>query len=187
MKPTMVSAGRRYAAKFIAAILLASATSVLAHEASGEGRVPLPNEVFEGKGEQCVHDEDFMRRNHMSLILHQRDETMHEGIRTRKYSLKNCINCHADPKTNSVLGENGFCQSCHTYASVTIDCFSCHSSAPEKGVEPTLGRAPASNPHVREQVSFKPVANLTDAERLELVNVSLPVSGNLNMQGEMPQ
>jgi hypothetical protein len=113
---------------------------------------------------------------------------MHEGIRTRQYSLKNCINCHADPKTNSVLGEDGFCQSCHSYASVTIDCFSCHSSAPEEGVEPTLSQAPAANPHVRAQVSYKPVKALTEAERLELVNATPPAAsaGRADQRG-MPQ
>lgn len=67
----------------------------------------------------------------MDFILHQRDETMHRGIRTSKHSLKNCVNCHADPKTGSVLGKDGFCQSCHAYAAVTVDCFSCHTDKAE--------------------------------------------------------
>jgi len=95
------------------------------------------------KGDKCVEDTEFMRRNHMKLILHQRDETMHRGIRTQKYSLKNCVDCHADPKTNSVLGKDGFCESCHDYASVSIDCFSCHSSAPEKNEQPPKAAGPA--------------------------------------------
>ncbi len=84
-----------------------------------------------------------MRRNHMKYILHQRDETMHRGIRTQKYSLKNCVDCHADPKTNSVLGKDGFCESCHVYASVSIDCFTCHTSAPEKNGQPPKAAGPA--------------------------------------------
>lgn len=95
------------------------------------------------KGDKCVEDTEFMRRNHMKLILHQRDETMHKGIRTQKYSLKNCIDCHADPKTNSVLGKDGFCESCHVYTSVSIDCFSCHSAAPEKNGQPPKAADPA--------------------------------------------
>ena len=78
---------------------------------SGGSRVPLPAPNYKGKGEQCVEDTEFMRRNHMELILHQRDETVHAGIRTKQHSLKNCINCHASPETNSVLGEDGFCVS----------------------------------------------------------------------------
>ena len=89
------------------------------------------------KGDKCVEPTEEMRRNHMKKILHQRDETMHKGIRTQKYSLKNCVDCHADPKTNSVLGKDGFCESCHAYAAIGIDCFSCHSASPEKN-----GQAP---------------------------------------------
>jgi hypothetical protein len=95
------------------------------------------------KGDKCVEDTDFMRRNHMKVILHQRDETMHRGIRTQKYSFKNCVDCHADPKTNSVLGKDGFCESCHVYASVSIDCFTCHSAAPEKNEQPPKAAGPA--------------------------------------------
>lgn len=94
-------------------------------------RVPLPNAKI-AQGDQCVEPTDVMRRDHMKFILHQRDKTMHEGVRTQNHSLKNCVNCHADPKTNSVLGEDGFCQACHSYAAVKIDCFSCHSASPEK-------------------------------------------------------
>ncbi|MHB8534075.1 MAG: hypothetical protein ACYDBW_01355 [Sulfuricaulis sp.] len=96
------------------------------------------------KGKKCVRPTEFMRRNHMLLILHQRDETVHEGIRTEKYLLTNCIDCHANPKTNSVLGKDGFCASCHEYAAVSIDCFSCHSPSPEK-TGPAL-KASASSP-----------------------------------------
>ena len=84
------------------------------------------------KDGKCVEDTDLMRRDHMKFILHQRDQTVHAGIRTEKHSLKNCVNCHASSKTQSVLGKEGFCESCHSYASVSIDCFSCHTSSPEK-------------------------------------------------------
>lgn len=96
------------------------------------GRVPSP--VFKintDKGDKCVEPEEVMLRDHMKFILHQRDKTMHEGIRTTKYSLKNCVDCHADAKTGSVLGKEGFCSSCHVYASVKIDCFECHSATRE--------------------------------------------------------
>ena len=80
---------------------------------------------------KCVEDTATMRREHPDMLKHQRDQTMHEGIRTKKYSLKECIPCHASTKTGSVLGDKGFCQSCHEYASVSIDCFRCHSSKPK--------------------------------------------------------
>ena len=56
-------------------------------------RVPQP--VIEAaRGGQCVADPAFMRRNHMGLLKHQRDDTLRGGIRTGKYSLKTCIDCH---------------------------------------------------------------------------------------------
>lgn len=115
-------------------------SSSLAHEkeahATGKsGRVPMP--VFTintDKTEKCVEPKDVMLRDHMNFILHQRDETVHEGIRTTKHSLKNCIDCHADAKTGSVLGKDGFCASCHVYAAVKLDCFECHSALRETAV-----------------------------------------------------
>lgn len=93
-------------------------------------RVPKPVIDIATPG-KCVEDTAVMRREHPDLLKHQRDLTMHEGIRTKKYSLKECVQCHASKKTGSVLGEKGFCQSCHTYASVKIDCFSCHEPKPK--------------------------------------------------------
>ena len=82
-----------------------------------------------GKGGQCVEDPKLMRKIHMNLLMHQRDETVHKGVRGQKYSLANCIECHASNKTNSVLGsDEAFCQGCHTYAAVKLDCFECHTS-----------------------------------------------------------
>lgn len=113
--------------------LLALGWLATTHAAEGDkpGRVPIPTVKIE-KGEKCVEPTDEMRRNHMNMLLHQRDKTMHQGIRTVRHSLKNCIDCHANPKTNSVLGKDGFCESCHTYSAVSMDCFECHSSAPQK-------------------------------------------------------
>jgi len=109
-------------------------------------RAPVP--VFRintDKGDKCVEPEDVMRRDHMKFILHQRDKTMHEGIRTTRHSLKNCIDCHADSKTGSVLGKEGFCESCHAYASVKIDCFECHSSVRETSAAKSNAGAPLSS------------------------------------------
>jgi hypothetical protein len=107
-------------------------------------RVPLPVfSINEQYGDKCVQPEEVMRKNHMQFILHERKETVHEGIRTKKYSLKNCVDCHADPKTGSVLGKDGFCASCHRYAAIRIDCFECHSPKREAGVTPTTSAARA--------------------------------------------
>jgi hypothetical protein len=80
----------------------------------------------------CVEPTDDMRKNHMEYILHQRDATVHEGIRTKQHSLVECINCHVSdaPDAPRVSSEEHFCNSCHSYAAVRIDCFQCHADRP---------------------------------------------------------
>ncbi len=107
-------------------------------------RVPKPNVTAE-KGKKCVADTEFMRRNHMKLLLHHRIAAVHEGDnqKTDKFSIVNCVNCHASAKDNSVTGPGDFCQSCHAYAAVKITCFECHSSKPS-------GTPPAFHPAVSQ-------------------------------------
>lgn len=94
--------------------------------------VPKPVISKAVKGEQCVEPTEYMRRNHMVVLDGHRDKTVHEGIRTKKHSLKECINCHASEQTGSVAAsKDDFCVSCHSYASVKIDCFECHSTKPQ--------------------------------------------------------
>jgi len=113
--------------RFAAALLVVIAAGLsLAY-----ARTDKPVVVIERPG-QCVEATEVMRRDHMKLLLHQRDRTMREGIRTSKHSLAACVECHASTKTGSVLGEQGFCESCHRYASVKLDCFECHAAKPER-------------------------------------------------------
>jgi hypothetical protein len=99
----------------------------------------------------CVEPTADMRKNHMKYILHQRDETMHEGIRTKQYSLVECINCHVSdsPDAPRVSSEEHFCNSCHTYAAVNIDCFQCHADRPVKSTGshtmPATGKSGSEN------------------------------------------
>jgi hypothetical protein len=113
----------------IAAAILAAVLGATALAGSGErpaGRVAMPLVKIE-RGEACVAPVAEMRRNHMTMLLQERDRTLREGVRTARFSLQKCIECHASAKTGSVLGEEGFCSSCHAYASVKIDCFECHT------------------------------------------------------------
>lgn len=122
-----------------------------------QSRVPKPV-IEQGKGERCVEDTDYMRKNHMKLLMHQRDETMHKGIRTTKHSLKNCIECHASQKTNTVAGSNeNFCQSCHTYAAVKIDCFECHATKPKASTafHPLTPGNAKGDPHGKHALAAK--------------------------------
>jgi len=90
------------------------------------------------RGEQCVEPVDIMRRDHFEFLKHQRDKTVREGIRTPRHSLAGCIDCHADKDAQGrfvpVNGKGQFCQSCHVYAAVKIDCFSCHAARPSERV-----------------------------------------------------
>ena len=114
---------------------IVAATLVLAGVAdAGEklaGRVALPAIKIE-KGEACVAPTGEMRRDHMKMLLHQRDRTMRLGLREPRFSLKNCVDCHASRETGSVLGKDGFCSSCHAYAAVSMDCFECHTPLQQK-------------------------------------------------------
>ena len=98
---------------------------------SGERGPHIP----QGKGDHCVADTDFMRRNHMDLILHQRDDTVIRGLRDKPFSLVECVDCHArsdsDGKAVRIDAKGEFCASCHEYVAVSIDCFSCHAAVPE--------------------------------------------------------
>ncbi len=114
--------------------LLAAAAFAGAPRAAELSAVPLP-EITKGKGESCVAETGFMRRNHMNLLDHQRDETLREGIRGAPFSLKECVACHAVPGVDGtpVAADDSrhFCSACHQYAAVRIDCFECHASRPE--------------------------------------------------------
>jgi len=86
-------------------------------------------------GERCVAETDFMRRNHMDLIIHQRDDTVVRGIRDEPFSLVECVDCHAQKDANNkpirVDAKEQFCASCHDYVAVKIDCFGCHAAVPD--------------------------------------------------------
>lgn len=128
----MLASWLKMVAALFAGLGILVALSPLASASGGATGVPKPV-IQKAKGDQCVEDTDFMRKNHMKVLNHQRDKTVHDGVRTKQHSLKNCIECHATPDATgqrSVLGKDNFCQSCHTYAAVQIDCFQCHSSKP---------------------------------------------------------
>ena len=95
----------------------------------------LRPKIPEAKGEQCVEPTEVMRRRHMDFLLTHRDRTMHEGVRTKKHSLTECLECHVQanvageyPRATSV---EHFCETCHAFSSVSVDCFSCHADRPK--------------------------------------------------------
>jgi hypothetical protein len=103
------------------------------------------------QGQQCVRDAAFMRRYHMTMLMHQRDATVHEGDRGGDFSIARCVTCHAVPgadgKPVSYADSHHFCRACHDYEAVKVDCFDCHRSTPEtqlKAASETPDRALAN-------------------------------------------
>jgi hypothetical protein len=86
----------------------------------------------------CVEPAAYMRRHHMDLIQHQRDATVHGGIRGTRHSLAGCIDCHVstgpDGRAVAVNAEHQFCNACHQFAAVRVNCFDCHAGVPKGGV-----------------------------------------------------
>ena len=110
----------------IGVIALSCTSLALADDDEGAG-------VMKPKGDKCSipGEESEIRAHHFEYILHQRTQTMHRGIRTKQYSLKECINCHVPENTALRYGDDKyFCSSCHNNAAVTIDCFQCHADRP---------------------------------------------------------
>jgi hypothetical protein len=112
--------------------------------------VPVPV-IEKARGEACVAEPAFMRLNHMDLLKHRRDETVHRGVRDPRSSLKGCIECHASSATGSVAAApTDFCASCHSYAAVKLDCFECHASKPK-----ATAALPARHPAVTRVAGTK--------------------------------
>ena len=94
--------------------------------AKPQGEVVL-NGVSVNAGESCVEPLEWMRANHMTLLLNWRDQALREEKRVYiasngkqwETSLQNtCMACHAD--------KVGFCDECHNQNSVNPYCWDCH-------------------------------------------------------------
>ena len=100
---------------------------------AGAPRAPIPAAA----GDTCVEPVGVMRREHMHMLMHQRDRTVHEAYRDKQHSLRGCVECHtnrtAEGQTIAVNADGQFCQACHAYAAVKMDCFECHATTPDSG------------------------------------------------------
>ena len=100
-------------------------------ESSGFGAIAIPQPVKPDNASACVEPVEVMRREHMNLLLHQRDDTVLDGERDGKYSLVGCMDCHNPAESAETAirysDPQHFCAGCHLYTSVQIDCFECHA------------------------------------------------------------
>lgn len=119
--------------KLLQMVPAALALTLSAPALAGDGAGPEVPKAL--KGEECVEPTSDMRRNHMEYLKHHRDEALREGIRTKQYSLKQCLECHVAPEGSPQAAQDSgehFCAACHKYAGVTIDCFQCHATQPKE-------------------------------------------------------
>ena len=111
-------------------LMLGFAGSLTAQERSS-----LLPDVPMATGEPHAEGNAYWRKYHMDMMLHDRDLTMRLGDREVKASLKACFDCHAAKDDSGAIvtiqSEKHFCRTCHDYAAVKVDCFSCHRSTPE--------------------------------------------------------
>ena len=112
-------------------ILLAFPVYYLA--ASGEGdAVP---DLATPEGDQCVEPADWMRDNHMTLLVDWREGLVRDGIREyvatdgTKYENISLTGTCLDKGCHSSKDE--FCDRCHTYVGAEPDCWSCHVEGEE--------------------------------------------------------
>jgi hypothetical protein len=85
------------------------------------------------KEKKCVMPTDYMRANHMQMLVDWRESVVRDGQREfvnpegKKFvaSLSNtCMDCHSN-KTQ-------FCDQCHNYVAVTPNCWGCHLDKEQK-------------------------------------------------------
>jgi len=130
----------------IVAALCAAAFAGAALAADPAGRVVKPS-ISVDRSTQCIDSPEVMRRTHMDMLKHERDRTVRKGIRGEKVNLNGCIDCHAGPGAGAAAGSavgspQAFCETCHRYAAVKLDCFECHQARPA-GAQPARAQAGA--------------------------------------------
>ena len=95
------------------------------------------------KYEKCVRDAEYMRFQHMDLLLEIRTQVVREGRRS-DIGLKDCMECHTN--------RGHFCNQCHNTVNLNLDCFGCHyypENAPG-GTEPSQASLSVNRDHEHE-------------------------------------
>jgi len=105
----------------VVAFVLVLLAAPAIYTAKGYGlfkEAPAPELVLPENEKQCVESTEYMRANHMNLLLNERDNAVREGVRTVSHSLSNCKTCHEKREE--------FCDRCHEYMGIQPECFDCH-------------------------------------------------------------
>jgi len=121
--------------KCIAGLLAGIVLALPAMQALAESTY-LANGSKAASLKSCVAPTHEIRINHMDYMKHERDETVRDGDRTGKFSIAECIDCHAGKDSAGnylpVDSEGQFCRNCHEYAAVHPACFDCHRTTPQR-------------------------------------------------------
>lgn len=88
---------------------------------------------------KCVESKEFMRKEHMKMLIDWRDAVVREGKtlyvnsqgKTFNMSLQNtCMHCHSN--------KSKFCDECHNYVKVKPYCWDCHIE-PKENIKKEAG------------------------------------------------
>lgn len=97
---------------------------------------PKPELLGKAKTEKkCVLDKYEMRANHPTILDEWRDSVVRDADRVYHAANGKEFNMSLSTGENSCLGchedKSKFCDSCHTYASVSPYCWDCHTNPKE--------------------------------------------------------
>lgn len=130
---------------------IAAALFALSGVSYADDTFDLKSELAVPHGEQCVEPTEVMRRRHMEFLNRHRDDVVIDGIRTEKYSLQKCLNCHVRRTASGEFPRHTdsahFCAACHEFSSVNIDCFSCHADRPSSFYRGGAGQTKHTDSH----------------------------------------
>ncbi|MFO8003611.1 sulfur reduction protein DsrJ [Thioalkalivibrio sp.] len=105
---------------------------------AGCDTVEAPSDLLvqQARGDQCVEPTEVMRRDHMKILMHERDEAKLYGRRNPEHSFVGCVDCHVSPTASRDDPATHFCLACHQFNAVRMDCFQCHTDQPSDQAPP---------------------------------------------------
>ncbi len=114
------------------AIFLCLVTFPAWYQVAGGKTTLAPEIILPADEKQCVEPTEYMRANHMELLLDWRDSVVRQGIRNytasngKEYNMSltgTCLDCHKNKEE--------FCDRCHDYLGEKPTCWSCHITPEE--------------------------------------------------------
>jgi hypothetical protein len=119
-------------------IFLALVLSPIVYNAMSGGASVAPEVKYPPGETQCIESKQYMRENHMQLLIDWRETVVREGNRIytatdgKEYNMSltsECMSCHSNKAE--------FCDRCHDYLKVKPYCWDCHIVPPPVEKEST--------------------------------------------------